>query len=64
VHPAAKYRQMAEECFESAANALNDEVRATYLSLAQVWLEAASRLDGGLPLRGAKPGDGKLNEPS
>jgi hypothetical protein len=55
---------MAEECFESAANALNDEVRATYLSLAQVWLEAASRLDGGLPLRGAKPGDGKLNEPS
>jgi hypothetical protein len=68
VHTAAQYRKMAEECFQWAATALNDEVRVNYLSSAQVWLQAASRLDGGLPTRAAviplpKQCDGKLNEP-
>lgn len=54
---------MAKECIEWAATALNDEVRANYLSMAQIWLEAASKLDGRLPIRGAvipvaKQGDG------
>ena len=63
MHTAAQYREMAEECFQWAATALNDEVRANYLGIAQIWLQAASRLDGGLPIRGAvipvpKQGDG------
>ena len=68
MHTAAQYREMAEECFQWAATALNDEVRANYLGIAQIWLQAASRLDGGLPIRGAvipvhKKGDGRLDEP-
>jgi hypothetical protein len=56
---------MAKECIEWAATALNDEVRANYLSMAQIWLEAASKLDSVLPIRGvvipvAKRGDGNL----
>jgi hypothetical protein len=43
---------MAEECFEWAATAVTDEIRATYLSFAQIWLQAASRLDGGYPFAG------------
>ena len=67
MHTAAEYRKMAEECFEWAATALDDEVRANYLGMAQIWLEAASKLDGGLPIRGgvipvAKLGDGKSDE--
>lgn len=65
VHTAAEYRKMAEECFEWATTAVDDEVRANYLGIAQIWLQAASRLDGGLPIRGtvipvAKRADGKL----
>jgi hypothetical protein len=68
VHTAAEYRELAEECFEWAATAVTDEVRATYISIAQIWLQAASRLDGGLPIRGAlipvpNQGIGKLDEP-
>jgi hypothetical protein len=68
VHTAAEYRKIAEECFEWAATALDDEVRANYLGIAQIWLQAASRLDGGLPIRGAvipvpKKGDGRLDKP-
>jgi hypothetical protein len=48
---AAEYRAMAEECFEWAREALTDEVRASYLQLAQVWLDAASKLDGLPPTR-------------
>lgn len=51
MHTAAEYRGMAEECFEWAKTALNDEVRDNYLGLAQIWLRAASKLDGGLPIR-------------
>jgi hypothetical protein len=69
MHTAAEYREMAVECFEWATAALTDEIRATYLSIAQIWLQAAARLDGGLPIRGGFPllkkGDGKLDvEPS
>ena len=53
MHTAAMYREMAEECFKWAATAVTDEARATYLSIAQIWLQAA-RLDGGLPIRGAR----------
>ncbi len=65
MHTAAEYRKMAEECFEWATTAVDDEVRANYLGIAQIWLQAASRLDGGLPIRGtvipvAKRADGKL----
>jgi hypothetical protein len=65
MHTAAMYREMAEECFKWAATAVTDEARATYLSIAQIWLQAA-RLDGGLPIRGARlpdppAGTGKLS---
>jgi hypothetical protein len=67
MHTAAEYREMAEECFDWAAAALTDEIRATYLSIAQIWLQAAARLDGGLPIRGGFPvpkrGNGKSTEP-
>jgi hypothetical protein len=48
---AAEYRAMANECFEWARDAQTDEVRASYLQLAQVWLDAASKLDGLPPTR-------------
>ena len=48
---AAEYRAMAEECFEWAREARTAEVRASYLQLAQVWLDAASKLDGLPPTR-------------
>jgi hypothetical protein len=68
MHTAAEYRELAEECFEWAATAVTDEVRATYLSIAQIWLQAASQIDGGLPIRGtlipvANQSNGKLDEP-
>ena len=68
MHTAKQYRKFAEECFEWAAKASTDANRASYLSIAQIWLQAASRLDGGLPIRGAlipvaKQDDGKLDEP-
>jgi hypothetical protein len=37
---------MAEECFQWARETFDDDVRASYLQLAQVWLDAASKLDG------------------
>jgi hypothetical protein len=43
---AAEYRAMAEECFKWAHEAHDNVVRAGYLKLAQVWLDAASQLDG------------------
>jgi hypothetical protein len=43
---AAEYRAMAEECFKWAREAKEKEVRASLLQLAQVWLDAASKLDG------------------
>jgi hypothetical protein len=43
---AAEYRAMAEECFKWAREASDKVVRTSYLQMAQVWLDAASQLDG------------------
>jgi hypothetical protein len=43
---AAEYRAMAEECFRWADETHDGAVREGYLKLAQVWLDAASQLDG------------------
>lgn len=48
---AAEYRAMADECFKWAREARADEVRVSLLQLAQVWLDAASKLDGLSPPR-------------
>ena len=44
---ATEYRAMADECFQWAREATDDDVRAGagYLALAQVWLDAAAKLD-------------------
>ena len=43
---AAEYRAMAEESFKWAREAQAKEVRVSLQQLAQVWLDAASKLDG------------------
>jgi hypothetical protein len=43
---AAEYRAMAEECTKWAGEAYTDEVRESYLQLARIWLDTASRLNG------------------
>ena len=43
---AAEYRAMADECFKWAREARADEVRVSLLQLAQVWLDAATKLEG------------------
>jgi hypothetical protein len=43
---AAEYRAMAAECFKWLRETQDDEVRVSYLQLAEVWLDAASKLDG------------------
>jgi len=48
---AAEYRAMAEECFQWAREAKAKEVRVSLQQLAQVWLNAASKLDGLPPTR-------------
>lgn len=37
---------MAEECIKWAGEAYTDEVRESYLQLARIWLDTASRLNG------------------
>ena len=51
---AAEYRAMADECFKWAREAQTKEVRKSYLQLAQIWLNTASKLDG-LPPTQAPP---------
>ncbi len=51
MHTAVQFRQMAEECFRRATKASTDDDRITYLGIAQMWLQAAARLDAGLPVR-------------
>jgi hypothetical protein len=51
---AAEYRAMADECFKWAREARADEVRVSLLQLAQVWLDAATKLDG-LPQTRTEP---------
>jgi hypothetical protein len=43
---AAEYRAMAEECIKWAGEAYTDEVRESYLQLARIWLDTATRLNG------------------
>jgi hypothetical protein len=43
---AAHYRAMAEECIKWAGEAHTAEVRESYLQLARIWLDTASRLNG------------------
>jgi hypothetical protein len=44
---AAEYRSMAEDCFRWAREAkAHEEVHVSLRQLAQVWLDAASKLDG------------------
>jgi hypothetical protein len=52
---APEYRAMADECFKWAREARADEVSVSLLQLAQVWLDAASKLDGLFPTRTATP---------
>ena len=52
---ASDYRAMAEECFRWAHEANREEVRESYMQLAQVWLNAASLVDGAPPTRIAPP---------
>ena len=54
---AAEYRAMAEKCFKWAREVRTSEVRASYLQLAQVWLDTASKLDGLPPTRTASEPD-------
>jgi len=51
VKTAAEYRAMAEECFQWAREAQAEEVRVSLRQLAQVWLDAASKLDGLPPIQ-------------
>jgi len=53
---AAEYRALAEECFQWARETHDRIVREGYLGLAQVWLNAAAKLDG-LPETRIAPGD-------
>ena len=43
---AAEYRAMAQECFKWARETKTNEVSVSLMQLAQVWLDAASKLDG------------------
>ena len=54
---AAEYRAMAEECFRWARDVSDEVVRTSYLQMAQVWLDAASKLDGLPATRLAAPPD-------
>jgi hypothetical protein len=42
---AAEYRTMAEECFKWAREAKTKENRVELRQLAQIWLDAASKLE-------------------
>jgi hypothetical protein len=53
---AAEYRAMAEECIKWAGEAYTDEVRESYLQLARIWLDTASRLNG-VAVNDAEPED-------
>jgi hypothetical protein len=48
---ATEYRAMAEECYKWAREAKAYEARVSLKQLAQVWLDAASKLDGLPPTR-------------
>jgi hypothetical protein len=43
VPSANEYRELADKCFRSARDAHTEDERMMYLTLAQTWLEEASR---------------------
>jgi hypothetical protein len=51
VPSANEYRELADKCFQSAHEAHSEDERMMYLTLAQTWLEEASRRDSAMPLR-------------
>jgi hypothetical protein len=63
VKTAAEYRAMAEECFRWAREAKAKEVRVSLRQLAQIWLDAASKLDG-LPATQPAPEEPSKSEPA
>jgi hypothetical protein len=58
---AAHYRALAEECIKWAGEAYTPEVRESYLALARIWLDTASRLNG---LSAAEPESEPEPEPA
>jgi len=60
---AAEYRAMAEECLKWAREAKANAVCVSLQQLAQVWLDAASKLDG-LPPTQTKPVPNKPSKTS
>ena len=58
---AAEYRAMDDECFKWAREARAEEVRVSLLQLAQVWLDAATKL-GGLFLTQTKSAPDELSK--
>jgi hypothetical protein len=46
----SEYRLMAEECLLWARQARSDDVRDSLIELARIWTEAASKLDGSVPI--------------
>jgi hypothetical protein len=60
---AAEYRAMAEECFKWAGETHDNAVRNGYVKLAQVWLDAASQLDG-LPAARLPPSGDDIPQPA
>jgi hypothetical protein len=53
---AAHYRALAEECIKWADEAYTNEVRESYLQLARIWLDTASRLSD-ISVSGIVPGE-------
>jgi hypothetical protein len=51
VPSANEYRELADKCFRSARDAPTEDERMMYLTLAQTWLEEASRRDSATPVR-------------
>lgn len=45
------YRELADKCFKSARVAHTEDERMMYLTLAQTWLEEASRRNSAIPAR-------------
>jgi hypothetical protein len=61
---AAEYRALAEECFQWARETHDRAVRTGYLGLAQVWLDAAAKLDGLPATRIAPSGKAQTGAPA
>ena len=51
VRSASECRELADKCFQSAREAQTDAERMMYFTLAQTWLEEASRRDSAMPVR-------------